>query len=70
MTTNNNGSKVWAYPVKQAVWGGEPETYYFSSAAERDAYCRSHDYCDKLPCRKVDPDMVRGDIRHDDYWSF
>lgn len=50
--------RVWAYPVKQAVWGGVPETYYFSSAAARDQYMGKHDYCDKLPRCKVMSDMI------------
>lgn len=45
--------RVWAYPVKQGVWGGEPETLYFSSAELRDEYVKQHDHCDKLPRRKV-----------------
>lgn len=45
--------RVWAYPVKQGVWGGEPETLYFSSTELRDEYVKQHDHCDKLPRRKV-----------------
>lgn len=46
-------TREWAYPVKQGVWGGYPETHYFRTPAEREAYMRTHDYCDKLPRCKV-----------------
>ena len=61
---------VWPYPVKVGVWGGEPDTLYFPTAAERNAWMKGRDYCEKLPRRKVYSDMVRGDVHHDDYWKF
>ena len=48
----------WVYPVKQAVWGGASETYYFATVADRNAYCKAHDYCDKLPRCKVYSDCI------------
>lgn len=51
--TNEPIQRVWAYPVRQGVWGGEPETLYFSTKEAWDAYIKSHDHCDKLPRRKV-----------------
>ena len=48
--------RIWAYPVRQAVLGGEPITRYFTTSALRDAYMANHDYCDKLSRRKV-PEM-------------
>ena len=53
-------TRVWAYPVEQAVWGGVPETMYFATAAERNAWMKGRDYCEKLPRRKVYSDMVKG----------
>lgn len=52
-TTNVRIERIWAYPVKQGVWGGEPETLFFSSTELRDEYIKQHDHCDKLPRRKV-----------------
>lgn len=46
-------TRVWVYPVKQAVIGGLPETYYFGSIEDQNKYYNAHDYCDKLPrCKK------------------
>lgn len=51
--TDHQIERVWAYPVRQAVVGGESETLYFSSKELREEYMRGHDYCDALPRRKV-----------------
>ena len=51
---------VWSYPVKVGVWGGVPQALYFSTAAERDAWMKGRDYCEKLSRRKIYSDMVRG----------
>ena len=51
---------VWSYPIKVGVWGGVPETLHFPTAAERDAWMKGRDYCEKLSRRKIYSDMVRG----------
>lgn len=51
---------AWSYPVKVGVWGGEPETLYFPTATERNAWMKGRDYCEKLPRRKVYSDMIKG----------
>lgn len=51
---------VWSYPVKINVWGGVPETLHFPTAAERSAWMKGRDYCEKLPRRKVYSDMIKG----------
>jgi len=51
-------TRIWAYPVKQAVWGGVPNTLYFATSDDRDNYMADHDYCDKLPRCKVMTDMI------------
>lgn len=48
----------WAYPLKQTVLGGVPETHYFRSSAARDEYISKNKYCDKLPRRKVFSDCI------------
>lgn len=58
LQTGAKVSRIWAYPVKQAVWGGSPTTYYFATSADRNAYMGVHDYCDKLPRCKVMSDMI------------
>lgn len=51
--------KVWAYPIKQAVWGASyNETHYFSSSDARKEYMACHDYCDALPRCKVMSDRI------------
>lgn len=45
--------RVWAYPVRQAVWGGGSTVLYFSTKELRAEYMKEHDYCDALPRRKV-----------------
>ncbi|MDD6879554.1 MAG: hypothetical protein PUD59_04950 [bacterium] len=50
--------KIKAWGIKQGVWGGEPQYYYFSSKEARDEYFNSHDYFDKLRCKKVDAEYV------------
>lgn len=51
---NTITSRIWVYPVRQAVWGGETTIKYFPTAMARAAYMRQHDYCDKLPRSKMD----------------
>ena len=60
-STNQPVERVWAYPVRQAVWGGVPEHLYFRSAEARKAYTARHDYCDKLPRCKVYSDILETD---------
>lgn len=59
-------TREWAYPVKQAVWGGVPETYYFRTAAEREEYMRANNYCDKLPRCKIYSDCFRDALGGDE----
>lgn len=56
--TGKKVSRIWAYPVKQAVWGGVPNIHYFATLAARNAYMEGHDYCDKLQRCKVMSDMI------------
>ena len=51
-------TRVWAYPLKQAVLGGVPETHYFATANARAEYMRTHSFCDMLPRCKVYSDCV------------
>ena len=52
-------TRVWAYPVRQAVWGSDhTETLYFASVSDRDAYLADHDHCDRLPRCKVMSDRI------------
>ena len=46
-------TRTWAYPVRQAVIGGEPVTRYLSSVEKREEYMADHDHCDRLSRRKV-----------------
>ena len=54
--------KVKAWGIKQGIWGGEPEYYWFSSKAVRDEYYSSHNYCDKLRCKLVEKEYVYDSI--------
>lgn len=52
-------TRVWAYPVRQAVWGSDhAETLYFATAGDRSAYMADHDHCDRLPRCKVMSDRI------------
>ena len=53
-------TKALAYPVRQFVLGGVPETLYFGSKDSREAYIEGHDYCDRLPRCKVYSDCIDG----------
>lgn len=49
-------TRIWVYPVRQAIWGADYcTTLYFSTREKRDEYMAGHDYCDKLPRRKIPP---------------
>lgn len=49
---------VWAYPVGQAVYGGDPTVLYFGSPDARNAYMTSHGHCEKLPRCKAYTNMI------------
>ena len=56
--TRQEVTKVWAFPVKRSGYDSVPETHYFATSEERNAYYDDHDYCDKLPRCKVWSDMI------------
>lgn len=56
-TRDREITRIWVYPVRQAVIGADYcTTLYFSTPQKRDEYMAEHDYCDKLPRRKI-PDV-------------
>lgn len=56
MTTTKTG-KIVLYTVRQAIWGRDyPETKFFESIADRDAYLANHDYCDRSGRISVTPE--------------
>lgn len=67
MTTTKTG-KIVLYTVRQAIWGADrPETLYFESTAERNAYLASHDYCERSGRISVTPEEYKS-YRQYGYW--